>query len=123
MLYIKLEVEPRILWNQLRDELDDRRRVLNTLPGFIQHNFGAVKDPAVQQALDSMVSRYGQYTRVLEIAEARLRDQIDMISSGKSNEMAERSIQESKRAILRTSESPSYPHRGVPSLKYVLFVR
>ncbi|KAK3305868.1 uncharacterized protein B0T15DRAFT_494004 [Chaetomium strumarium] len=65
-------------------------------------NDKAHQDPGVKQALESMVSRYGQYTRVLEIAEARLRDQIDMISSGKSNEMAERSIQESKRAILLT---------------------
>lgn len=94
------DYEPPLLLDKLRHEIDSRRAVLNALPEFVRRNFD-IEDPRIRIALDSVGSTYGRWTRELEIEEASFRDRLNVISTGKSTEMAELSIRESKRVLLR----------------------
>jgi hypothetical protein len=93
------DVEPRFLWDRLRDEVDERRTTLLCLPSFIHANFNT-SDINFEKWTHALIKRYEQYVHKLEMSESRLKDQMDMIGSMKSLEMAELSIQESKRVMI-----------------------
>lgn len=93
--------EPQSLWHRLRDDVDERRTILHNIPEFVRCNFNT-KDPSTKELLEQTKNSYEKSLRELEIAEARLKDQIDIINMGKSTEMAQLSIQESKRVMLLT---------------------
>ncbi|KAF2786191.1 hypothetical protein K505DRAFT_399794 [Melanomma pulvis-pyrius CBS 109.77] len=91
--------EPRRLWHMLRGELDKRRLTMSMLLAFVARNFD-LGDEKLKTAVTDLEGMYKRYLIELELSEARLKDYIDMLSSGKSTEMAERSIAESKRVML-----------------------
>lgn len=93
-------IEPRVLWRRLRGELDAQQLALTRLPDFVRLNFALGKGQP-EGYFKELERMYKNHTKELEIAEARLRDHIGMLNSQKSTEMAEKSIAESKRVILR----------------------
>ena len=87
-------------WSDLRDRLDYSRQMIINLPDFIFDNFGTEVEK-LTQARSRMIHLWEKYCKRLEIAEARIRDEINMKSSERATEMAQISIQESKRVMLR----------------------
>jgi hypothetical protein len=89
-------------WQHFRNEVDEWRMILLWLPTFVEQNFNTA-DENLQKAYKLIQGTYEQYVRETELAEARMRDHLDMIDSAKGTEMAELSIYESKRVMLRES--------------------
>ena len=98
-------VDPQAVWVRLRKETDAHRRLLEWLPYQVEQYFGN-DSIELKAALSEWTERLKLHLREIELAEAALRDYISIYSSGKSTEMAEQSIKESKRVILRRFPAP-----------------
>lgn len=92
--------DPRTLWHALQNQVDNGRMILRQLPAFLEDNFD-FKEHSLQSNFQAIRSVFERYVEEWETAELRLRTYIDDVSSLKTTEMAERSIAESKRVILR----------------------
>jgi Mg2+ and Co2+ transporter CorA len=93
------EAHPQALWNELRTELDDAKGVLRSLPGFVNQNLNKAESN-LKERLEWMQLLFERYVTKVESVEQRFRDQLTIIASAKWVEMAELSIQESKRVML-----------------------
>jgi hypothetical protein len=69
---------------------------------FLEENFDT-QQSLFRTWIEMVKSLYEQHVEELELAETRLRMKLDSFASERSNEMAERSIAESKRMILGAS--------------------
>lgn len=94
-----LGAPPQILWNRLRTEVDDARMFLNKFPKFVSRNFD-ICEPTISDAFRHVEEKYKDHIARIEVVETRFRDQLSIVSSAKGIEMAELSIQESKRVML-----------------------
>jgi hypothetical protein len=97
-----LRVDTRIMWARLRTEVDEQRSTLLWITRFMHQHFDLNHD-GMEVACKDLKERFECHFADLELAEIRLRDHIGMQSSQKSTEMAEQSIRESKRVMLRKS--------------------
>ena len=91
--------QPQEEWKYLRSELDSHRETITGLQAFVYAHF-EMEDVRSTRAYSRILQSYEKYCKELERAEARLRDQIGIMSSDRATEMAEISIQESKRVML-----------------------
>lgn len=95
----KSHSDPQELWYHLRREVDDKRSVMLKLRRFVSANFADFEGELSQQ-YNILEADYKRHIEAIEMEEAMLKDQINILMSGKSTEMAELSIQESKRVML-----------------------
>ena len=91
------------LWSDARAQLDLYRKSIIALPDFVRRNFDMSK-PASENAYQQILALCQRCIQYLEITESQQKDILDLIRSEKATEMAELSIQESKRVMLRKSE-------------------
>jgi hypothetical protein len=103
-------VDTRTLWPRLRTEVDERRSTLLWMPRFVDQHFD-LKNAEMQAAYNDVKERFELHFKDLELAKLRLRDHIGIESSQKSTEMAEQSIRESKRVMLREFNGLKSPTR------------
>jgi len=101
---------PQYIWNRLRNEADERQAILDTLPLFVHENFNS-DDASFKRAYKTLEMKVERCTKEVTLAEGKLRDQISIVSTIKSTEMAEISIEESKRVMLckQFSTFPWFP--------------
>ena len=90
-------------WAELRDELDSHRETLLWLAYFIKTNFN-LEETKAKIACSGLQGNFERFVKEVEIAEVRSRDQIGILSSRKATEMAQMSIAESKRVMIRESD-------------------
>jgi hypothetical protein len=98
------------MWVALRKEVDDNRSMLPNLQRYIERHFNECNSK--KTTLLNLIDRCDIYLKNLELAEASLRDTITMYSTEASTRMAELSIRESKRVLLR-----KYCHRSTSNSK------
>lgn len=84
---------PQILWDSLRGELDNARMFLDIFLEFVRRT-------TIGDAFYRVEEKVRRHIARIELVEERLRDQLSIIGSAKGIEMAELSIQESKRVML-----------------------
>jgi hypothetical protein len=99
-----LQVDTRILWPDLRTEVDEQRSTLLWMPRFVQQHFD-LEHAGMNSAYKDLEERFKLHFQEMELAEIRLRDHIGMQSSQRSTEMVEQSIRESMRVMLRNYRS------------------
>jgi hypothetical protein len=74
-LWSNVTDQQTVVWQRLREELDEGRRILNVLPEYVKLNF-KIDDPRIKEALESAEGSFRRYLREVETSEAGLRDQI-----------------------------------------------
>ncbi|KAF2114330.1 hypothetical protein BDV96DRAFT_600313 [Lophiotrema nucula] len=78
---LPMERPLRWMWQDLRGDVDERRKTLFALPTFVGNNFDT-RDDDFKRRCVNLDNMYSQYVKELEVEEARLRDHIELISSG-----------------------------------------
>lgn len=96
----RMQSEISSLWSRLRDELDMHRMMAEHISRYVQRHFQGLRD-GQQAALDIILDGLRLRHLDLELSEANLRDRLAMHRSETGAEMAQLSIRESKRVILR----------------------
>lgn len=91
--------QSRWLWSQLRAEIDDGRASLDKIPMFVKKHLES-SDISAANRIAHVVDELQLHFCLLERSESSLKDHISMHSSGLSAEMAEQSINESRRITL-----------------------
>jgi hypothetical protein len=87
-------------WTLLRTELDEQRTTLRWIGRFFHKHFDD-ENKNLQAAFDDIKERFTLRVQDLEQSESRLRDHLAAEGINKSYHMAEMSIRESKRVMLR----------------------
>ena len=95
-------VDPSTIWARLRNDVDDQRTTMRWITRFFRKHFD-YSDQAVQAAFDETMECFKFRLQDLEQSESRLRDHLVDEGTSKSIRMAEMSIRESKRVMLRTA--------------------
>ena len=98
----------RAQWSHLKHESKMCRRTLLVLTDYIDQNFNT-EDEILKPIYKKLFSRYNRHVEQLDRAERDLNDRINQISSAISTEMAQVSIRESKRVMLRESPRIKMP--------------
>ena len=93
----------RDLWFDVRAQLDLYRQSILALPDFVSQNFD-MSNAGSEKAYESILGLCRRCIQCLEITESQHRDILELLRSEKATEMAELSIQESKRVMLREFE-------------------
>ena len=93
-----------MIWARLRKEVDEQRATLRWIPHFFREHFDP-KCKTLQKAFDDILERFKFRLQDLEQSESQLRDHLAVEGTSKSIHMAEMSIRESKRVMLRTATS------------------
>ena len=96
LLYAISEVRQE--WNRFRNKIDAYRATLLALDAFVSENFYMKEYP---EACKKLSLRYTQHIQELELVASYANDQLNMMSSAVATEMAQISIKESKRVMLR----------------------
>jgi hypothetical protein len=92
---------PGIVWNRLKTELDEQRTTLRWMTRFFQKHFD-YKNQDLRTEFEEIRERFRLRVEDLEQAESQLRDSWAWEGIDKGYRMAEMSIRESKRVMLRT---------------------
>ena len=92
--------DPSIIWARLRKDVDEQRTTLRWTTRFFRKRFEH-KDKNLQEAFDDIMERFTFRVQDLEQSESQLRDHLAAEGARKSIYMAEMSIRESKRVMLR----------------------
>jgi hypothetical protein len=95
-----LSVEIRLLSSRLRSHVDEQRMMLRRMPRFVKKLLDT-QQISLKDALNELVEGFELNLQDLELAEIRLKDQIAIQSFEQSTNMAQASIRESKRVMLR----------------------
>lgn len=91
---------PDLGWRQLRRELDHQRHTLQCMTRFFKRHLD-YRNKNLQTAFEEIRERFKLRVQDLEQVESQLRDQMAIEGIVKSIRMAEMSIRESKRVMLR----------------------
>ena len=100
---LRMGVPMRYLWSDIRAHLDLYRRSLLALPDFMHRNF-EIDNLMSQKSYDTILALCRRCIEGLEITESQHKDILELLRSEKATEMAELSIQESKRVMLCKSK-------------------
>jgi hypothetical protein len=93
-------ISPGIAWTRLRRELDEQRTTLRWIGRFFRKHFDD-EHKDLQAAFEDIKERFTLRVQDLEQSESHLRDHLAAEGINKSYHMAEMSIRESKRVMLR----------------------
>jgi hypothetical protein len=96
-------ISPALAWTLLRWELDEQRTTLRWIGRFFHKHFDD-ENKDLQAAFEDIKERFTLRVQDLEQSESQLRDHLAAEGINKSYHMAEMSIRESKRVMLRMLE-------------------
>ena len=94
-----VHLHTRDVWARLSSDIGAHRETLLQLPQFAKVYLSSIND-SQQISLAALTSRFEARLNRLQATSTEFNAYLSMYSAGRSNEMAERSIQESKRVII-----------------------
>jgi len=103
-----LSADPSMTWARLRKNIDEERTTLRWINRFFRKNFDC-SNKDIRAAFDETMECFKLRVQDLEQAESWLRDHLAVKGTSESIQMAEMSIRESKRVMLRMYNSTSDP--------------
>jgi len=101
-----LSADPSTTWARLRKDVDEERTTLRWMNRFFRQNFDC-SNKDIRAAFDETMVCFKLRVQDLEQAESWLRDHLAVKGTSESIHMAEMSIRESKRVMLRMYNSTS----------------
>jgi len=101
-----LSADPSMTWARLRNDVDEERTTLRWINRFFRKNFDCSNED-IRAAFDETMECFKFRVQDLEQAESWLRDHLAVQGTSESIHMAEMSIRESKRVMLRMYNSTS----------------
>ena len=126
-------IDSSLVWTRLRNDVDQQRTTLRWITHFFRKHFD-YSNQDIQAAFNDTMECFKLQLQDLEQSESQLRDHLAVEGTSKSIHMAEMSIRESKRVMLRTAifmRSPvqtltlsksrlwhSYSYRSLSHLQY-----
>lgn len=93
-------LDPISLWIDLTNEIAHQKTTIAFLPQMIKRSFRSQPEGS-ENIVQKLITRFQVGLKELEDGEEVLKNYLALVSTQKSTDMAERSIQESKRVMLR----------------------
>jgi len=117
ILPLRFEPSPPIpTWTYLRIDIDAQRTTLRWITRFFRKHFN-YSNEGIQAAFEDAMECLTFQLQDLEQCESQVRDHLAVEGTRKSTQMAEMSIRESKRVMLRTTTSMRSPMQTLTLLK------